>query len=76
MVEAKTAIPSGAVHEFDDGLFVFVKSGSQSYKRVPVTVGVKDDKFIEITGGLKSGDPVVVDNSLALKSEWIKKSGE
>lgn len=76
MVEAKTAIPLGCVHEFDDGLFVFVKSDTLSYKRVPVTVGVKDDKYIEITSGLKTGDPVVVDNSLALKSEWIKRSGE
>jgi cobalt-zinc-cadmium efflux system membrane fusion protein len=75
-LEAAVAVPLGAVHEIGGKPSVFVKAGAAAYRLVPVTVGEKDDALQEIRGGLEAGAEVAVGNSLALKSEWLKREGE
>ncbi|MBN2717926.1 MAG: efflux RND transporter periplasmic adaptor subunit [Deltaproteobacteria bacterium] len=75
-VKAKVAVPLGAVHEMAGAQFVFVAQSATAFRRVQVTTGANDDKSQEILSGLAAGDKVAVTNSLTLKSEWIKRSGE
>ena len=75
-VKAKVAVPIGAVHEMEDGQYVFAEQSPTIFKRVAVTTGASDDHFQEISSGLTAGEKVAVANSLTLKSEWLKRSGE
>jgi membrane fusion protein, heavy metal efflux system len=75
-LNAAVAVPLGAIHEIAGKPSVFVQSEKASFRLVPVTLGAKDDEKQEITSGLSASDRVVVENSLTLKSEWLKREGE
>lgn len=77
-VDLKVAItvPVGAVHEIMGKPSVFVQTSSNVFRLVSVSLGAKDKARQEITDGIEAGDPVVVRNSLTLKSEWLKREGE
>jgi cobalt-zinc-cadmium efflux system membrane fusion protein len=65
----------GAVHEIAGKPSVFVQTNETTFRLVPVTLGAKDNERQEIKNGLSVGDSVVVENSLTLKSEWLKREG-
>jgi len=50
-------IPASAVLETADGLYAYVQNG-ESFLRTPVTTGISDGQWIEITDGLYEGDVV------------------
>jgi len=52
------AIPLEAVIQEGSESFVFVAEGDR-YRRVPVLLGLKDDRYAEVKGGVKAGDRVV-----------------
>jgi len=75
-LEAAVTVPLGAVHEIAGTPSVFVETSPNTYRLVAVSLGAKDETRQEISDGLKAGDRVVANNSLTLKSAWLKKQGE
>jgi membrane fusion protein, heavy metal efflux system len=63
-------VPVGAI--IDDGAekLVFVKNGNQFIRR-DVATGVSDDRYIEITDGLRPGDKVVTDGNRQIYTKWL-----
>jgi len=43
-------------------------SGSQTITEVPVTIGLRDGRYTQITGGLQAGDEVAVGNTLPVQN--------
>lgn len=71
--ERVIALPEEAV--LIDGMkrYVFVQIAPDRFKRKDIRVGRTFGKKIEVTGGLKEGDTVVVKGSFVLKSELKKE---
>lgn len=63
-------VPVGAI--IDDGAekFVFVKNG-KLFVRQDVAIGIRDDRYIEITDGLYPGDEVVTDGNRQIYTKWL-----
>jgi len=68
------AIPEEAVQGEGPSRYVFVVRKDGRFKRTDVTIGKALGKVIEITGGLKEGDEIVVKGAFVLKSEMNKKA--
>jgi membrane fusion protein, heavy metal efflux system len=56
----------------DDGAekFVFVKNGNR-FIRQDVATGVSDDRYVEITDGLRPGDKVITDGNRQIYTKWL-----
>ncbi|MCR5503063.1 MAG: hypothetical protein K6F53_08640 [Lachnospiraceae bacterium] len=67
-------IPKDAVNRDDRGAYVFTLQGEESVY-TPVSTGVSDSAFIEITHGLSKGDKIVYDAPYDIgdKTEKIKR---
>ena len=74
--KVEVAIPKGAVHEIAGKPSVFVENNKSSFRLVPVTLGMKDETRQQVLEGVSAGTRVVVENSLTLKAEWLKREGE
>jgi len=57
-VAGALVVPSDAVVPTEEGPFVWVPKG-RGARRVPVTVGSRNDEWVEIRSGLSEGDPVL-----------------
>ena len=68
--EAALTVPNGAIIEANGEKFVFVREGGK-FKRVEITVGTKDDEYIEITDGLVPGDEVVTQGNRQIYTLWL-----
>ncbi|MGH8003381.1 MAG: efflux RND transporter periplasmic adaptor subunit, partial [Limisphaerales bacterium] len=55
-----------------DEQFVFVAKDSLSFEKRMVQVSGEMSSFVEITGGLQSGERVVTEGAFVLKSELLK----
>ncbi|MFO0937743.1 MAG: efflux RND transporter periplasmic adaptor subunit [Gemmataceae bacterium] len=66
-------IPLAGLFRHENKPFVFVKESEDSFKRVDITVGRTSADSVEVTGGLKPGDHVVVKGGFVLKSELLKE---
>lgn len=66
-------VPLAAVQRFRDWDVVFVRFG-EDYEIRPLALGRRDGEFVEVLGGLRPGDPVVVTQSYLVKAD-IEKSG-
>lgn len=55
--QESVAIPSSAVLETAAGLFAYVQNG-ESLLRTPITTGITDGQWVEVTDGLYEGDVV------------------
>lgn len=53
------AVPVRAVIEEDGERYVRVLDGPTSWRRVPVTVGLRGGGLVEITGGLEGGEHII-----------------
>ncbi len=62
----RLSVPKGALVTRDDRTFAFLISGPR-VKLVPVTLGAATENLMEITGGLKEGDKVVLNPPASLK---------
>lgn len=67
-------VASSAIQEHEGETFVFVQAGEGLFQQKAVTVGRTSDGAVEITAGLKEGEPVVVQGGFALKSEMLGAS--
>lgn len=64
------SIPQTALIEANREKFVFVRSGAQ-FKRVEVSTGLSDDRYIEVTQGLGLGDEVVTQGNRQVYTFWL-----
>ncbi|GBQ22206.1 heavy metal/cation efflux pump CzcB/HlyD [Gluconacetobacter sacchari DSM 12717] len=64
-------VPSEAVQRIAGRDVVFVRSGADSYRPVPVTVGIDDGCSAVILAGLSAGQGVAAHGSFALKSMML-----
>jgi cobalt-zinc-cadmium efflux system membrane fusion protein len=65
------AVPASAVMRHEGKSFVFVPDGPERFRRVTVTTGIESGNFVEVTGGLAVGQPVVTRGAFVLKSELL-----
>jgi membrane fusion protein, heavy metal efflux system len=67
--ETAVVVPRAAVLGEGGDLFVFrqLMTGPFTYERVPVEVGLRDDRFIEIVDGVLPGDRVVTRGNYQLQ---------
>jgi cobalt-zinc-cadmium efflux system membrane fusion protein len=69
------AVPLSAVQPMGGAQVVFVREG-EDYEARAVTFGRRDARMVEVTGGLQSGDAVVVEESFLIKADIEKSSVE
>lgn len=69
-------VPAAAVLDHEGRQFVFAPAGAGRFRRVDVTVGLRDGGWIEVTSGLNVGDRVVSEGAFALKSELLLEQFE
>jgi len=62
-----------AIQELEGNNVVFLKEGNE-YQATQIDVGLSDNQYTEILGGLKAGSEYVVENSYLIKAD-IEKSG-
>ena len=65
-VRPRLSVPKGALITRDDRTFAFLISGLR-VKLTPVTLGAATENLMELTGGLKEGDKVVLNPPASLK---------
>lgn len=61
------SVPLGAVTEQQGEYFVYSRHSPGHYIKIPVTLGASDGRRVEITSGLRGGEPVVVASSMTLR---------
>jgi membrane fusion protein, heavy metal efflux system len=67
-------IPFDAVVNDNGKYFVFIQTGDTTFQKRDVRIGIKNDKNVEITEGIKENEKVVVNGVFYLKSESLKSS--
>jgi membrane fusion protein (multidrug efflux system) len=61
------SVPAGAVLEDDkERPYVFVRQGDRAVRR-DVRLGVRNDDFVQVTGGLRDGEPVLTSGLYGIK---------
>jgi cobalt-zinc-cadmium efflux system membrane fusion protein len=64
-------VPVSAVQNVTGTPIVFVRTSIDLFEARPVTLGAKQNGQIEIAGGLRPDEPVVVAGGFALKSQFL-----
>jgi len=72
-VEKVLTVPESAVLIEGSTRYVFVQIGPDRFKKRDITVGRTVGNKMEVTSGLKGGDPVVMKGAFTLKSELKKE---
>ncbi|PBJ83876.1 efflux transporter periplasmic adaptor subunit [Lysobacteraceae bacterium NML93-0399] len=72
---ADLVVPLTALQQMDGRHVVFVREGERYEKRV-VTLGRRDARQMEITGGIRAGETVVVEQSYTIKADLEKAGAE
>jgi len=67
-------VPAEAVINDNGKYYVFVQTGDSTFEKRDVKIGIKDDKFLEISEGVKEKEKIVVKGAFYLKSELLKSS--
>lgn len=73
--DAALAVPNSAIVEANGEKFVFVAEGN-TFNRVEVIIGARDDGFSEISEGLAPGDEVVTQGNRQVYTMWLTGSGK
>ena len=68
-------LPTNAVLRNEHNNMVWVQTGHNTYKSLPVHMGKEDAEKVEILSGLHPGDIVVVNGAYLINSEYIFKRG-
>lgn len=68
-------LPVDAIIQDSKGANVWIRNSDGVFENKMVTVGLQNSRQIEITGGLKQGDVVVVTGAYLLNSEYVFKKG-
>jgi cobalt-zinc-cadmium efflux system membrane fusion protein len=70
--EVRSAVPKSAIHSLGGGTVVFIVDGEGFRPRV-VQVGLRDERNVEVRGGIDPGEEVVVVGGFTVKSELMRK---
>ena len=71
--KVRVAIPKNAVQILEGQTVVFVKTGKGFQPRV-VSLGIENDRLVEILDGLHTGESYVASGAFTFKSEILKES--
>jgi cobalt-zinc-cadmium efflux system membrane fusion protein len=63
-----------AVQRVDTVDLIFVKLAEGEYEVRRVKTGVREGDRVEVTQGIKPGEPIVTEGSFSLKTETLKGS--
>lgn len=64
-------VPQSALQNVSGTTVVFVKSSEDIFEARPVQLGAKRNGHVEIVAGLRADEPVVVESSFTLKSQFL-----
>ena len=67
---ATLAVPQTAIIREAARRYVFIQKEDSSFSRRLVTTGIRDDRFVEILSGLKTGDRIAVDGVPQLQTGY------
>ncbi len=67
---ATLALPRAALVSEGSRAYAFVRLPDGAFDRLPVELGRADDRFVEVTRGLNSGDPVAVRGTAELQTAY------
>jgi cobalt-zinc-cadmium efflux system membrane fusion protein len=67
-------VPAEAIIKIDNADYLFIQKDDTTFEKIPVTVCCAQNEMVELTGGIKSGDKIVVKGAFYLKSELMKAS--
>jgi membrane fusion protein, heavy metal efflux system len=68
-------VPTSAVQTINNEKVVFVRT-PEGFERRQVALGRKDDRYVEVVTGLRSGEVIAVTNTFSLKAELMKALAE
>jgi len=68
--EPTLAVPRTATIAEGSRVYVFVRGPEGVFERRAVRTGRRDDRFVEVTGGLRAGEPVVVRGAAELQTAY------
>jgi RND family efflux transporter MFP subunit len=68
------ALPAGSIQREGDKRYVFVVPNDSTFVKRTIEIGKETQEKIEILGGLKEGERVVINGAFTLKSEMLKES--
>ncbi|MBW4696951.1 MAG: efflux RND transporter periplasmic adaptor subunit [Aphanocapsa lilacina HA4352-LM1] len=66
------AVPDKALYDVGGKQVVFLRESTTRFMPREVQLGTRVGEYVEVTGGLKPGDAVVVEGGFVLKSEMLK----
>jgi membrane fusion protein, copper/silver efflux system len=69
------SLPASAVLRNEHSNMVWVQTGHNTFKSLPVNTGKEDADKVEILSGLHPGDIVVINGAYLINSEYIFKRG-
>lgn len=69
---AALVVPLSALQTIDGEEVVFVREG-ETYSARPVEIGARDAQRVAISGGLRTGEQVVVEESYLIKADILKE---
>jgi membrane fusion protein (multidrug efflux system) len=61
------SVPAAALVPLGEQQHVFVLQPDDTVQRVPIDIGHRGDRFVEVTKGLEANTPVVVDGTIKLR---------
>jgi membrane fusion protein, heavy metal efflux system len=74
--KAAVVIPDTAILQIGGKPSIFVEVSPGVYKMKTILIGERDSRSVELRGGIKAGEKVVIENVIALKGEWLATVGE
>ena len=72
-IERALAVPADAVQQVEGRDVIFVRKAATQFEAREVKTGKLINGLLEITSGLREGEPVVVQSAFHLKSIWASK---
>lgn len=74
-VDAAVAVRPEAIQTLEEKSVIFVREGN-AFEARSVTLGLRDQEWVQVTAGLKAGESYVSANSFVLKAEIGKRSAD
>jgi multidrug efflux pump subunit AcrA (membrane-fusion protein) len=65
-------VPKSAIQADEGATFVFVQEAEEEFVRRDVAVGREGADVVEVTEGLRGGEPIAVRGTFALKAEMMR----
>ncbi len=69
--EGVVVVPPAAIQQVENNPIVFVKLADDLYEARGIRVGAKHNGHVEVLAGLQAGEPVVVAQTFAVKSQLL-----